>query len=140
MAEEQVQAAAADAEAEERSQAALAAAKGTPEDESGWDTVEELADSLGADPNDTGFAFPILADPELEVFRRYRAHDDFEGMPLHGTFLIDADGRVRWQDISYEPFMDPEFLLAESERLLGLPDRDSEATSTGNGSAGSGGR
>ncbi|MFP6676723.1 MAG: redoxin domain-containing protein, partial [Pirellulaceae bacterium] len=45
---------------------------------------------------------PLVADPDLAVFRSYRAHDDFEEMPLHGTFLIDAQGMVRWQDISYE--------------------------------------
>ena len=40
-------------------------------------------------------------------------------MPLHGTFLIDAEGLVRWHDISYEPFLDAEFLLKEAKRLLG---------------------
>ena len=56
----------------------------------------------------------------MEHFKRYRAYDDFEDMPLHGTFLVDGDGRVRWQDVSYEPFMEWEFLLEESQRLLGL--------------------
>ena len=63
-------------------------------------------------------SIPLLANPELDVFRAYRAYDDFEKQPLHGTFLIDADGMVRWQDISYEPFMDADFLLQESQRLL----------------------
>lgn len=110
----------------------------------GTDTVEQLARSLGPDELDTGFAFPILADPELEVFRRYRAYDDFEDMPLHGTFLVDADGRVRWQDVSYEPFMDEDFLLAESQRLLALPVRGDEPDvarpARGPASGGAGGR
>ena len=42
-------------------------------------------------------------------------------MALHGTFLIDEQGLVRWQDISYEPFMDHEFVLTEAQRLLALP-------------------
>ena len=54
----------------------------------------------------------------MEVFKKYRAYDDFENQPLHGTYLIDSRGRVLWQDISYEPFTDPEFLLEESRRLL----------------------
>ena len=87
----------------------------------GTGSVERLATSLGDDPGDTGYPFPILADPDLEVFRRYRAHDDFEDVPLHGTYLIDGQGRIRWQDISYEPFMEWEFLLEESQRLLALP-------------------
>lgn len=60
----------------------------------------------------------LASDSGLETFKSFRTHDDFEGQPLHGTFLIDKTGRIRWQDISYEPFMDHEFLLKESKRLL----------------------
>jgi peroxiredoxin len=67
------------------------------------------------------FPFPLVSDAKLEVFREYRAFDDFENVPLHGTFLIDGRGRVRWQDISYEPFTDTAFVLAEAQRLLALP-------------------
>ena len=63
---------------------------------------------------------PLHADPELSVFKAYRCYDDFEQQPLHGTFLLDPDGRVLWQDISYEPFMDVDFALSESHRLLKL--------------------
>ena len=64
--------------------------------------------------------FTIVNDPELEVFKEYRVHDDFEEQPLHGTFIIDGDGLVRWQDISYEPFMDTDFLLTEAARLMNI--------------------
>ena len=67
------------------------------------------------------FPFPLVSDARLQVFKAYRAYDDFEETPLHGTFLIDAKGQVRWQDISYEPFTAVEFLLEESKRLLSLP-------------------
>ena len=62
--------------------------------------------------------FPLLSDGGLDVFRKYRVYDDFEKQPLHGTFLIDADGLVRWQDISYEPFNDADFVIREAKRLL----------------------
>ncbi len=65
-----------------------------------------------------GFPFPLAADPDLNVFKSYRAFDDFEDLPLHGTFLIDGAGLIRWQDISYEPFMEADFLLEEAQRLL----------------------
>jgi peroxiredoxin len=68
-----------------------------------------------------GFPFPILADPSLEAFKAYGAFDDFERMPLHGTFLVDGAGRVRWQDIGYQPFRDAKWLLGESKRLLSIP-------------------
>jgi peroxiredoxin len=67
------------------------------------------------------FPMPLVADPELRVFRQYRAYDDFERAALHGTFLIDGQGLVRWQDIGYEPFMEADFLLAEAQRLLKQP-------------------
>jgi peroxiredoxin len=61
---------------------------------------------------------PLVADNSLATFKAYRCYDDFESQPLHGTFLIDEKGLVRWQDISYEPFMDPKFVLTEAQRLL----------------------
>lgn len=62
----------------------------------------------------------LIANPEQDIFKAFRCYDDFEGTPLHGTFLIDTNGRIRWQDIGYKPFMDAKFLLQESARLLKL--------------------
>ena len=64
---------------------------------------------------------PLHSDAQLTAFKAYRCFDDFEQQPLHGTFLLDAHGRVLWQDIGYDPFMDVDFLLKESQRLLALP-------------------
>lgn len=85
------------------------------------DSADVLYKTFAKAKESVGFPFPILADPSLETFKAYRAHDDFEELALHGTFLIDGAGFVRWQDISYEPFRDPEWLLKESKRLLSLP-------------------
>ncbi|MCP3695752.1 MAG: redoxin domain-containing protein [Planctomycetaceae bacterium] len=68
---------------------------------------------------DKAFPFPLVSDAKLDVFKAYRSYDDFEKQTLHGTFLIDEEGLVRWQDISYEPFMDPKFVLGEYKRLFG---------------------
>ena len=75
--------------------------------------------------------FPLVADDELNVFRQYRVYDDFEQQPLHGTFLIDAHGKIRWHDISFEPFMDHEFVLNEAKRLLGQDDQQSPSLAQG---------
>ncbi|MEZ6013787.1 MAG: redoxin domain-containing protein [Planctomycetota bacterium] len=96
----------------------------------GLQSPEELAPSVGSDPDDTGYPFHILADPSLANFKAYRAYDDFEGEPLHGTYLIDGEGYVRWLDISHEPFMNIQFLLEECTRLLALPVRGSETERT----------
>ena len=76
--------------------------------------LKQSIDSYGDQP----LPIQLLANPELDVFKSWRVYDEFEKQPLHGTFLIDGDGKIRWQDISYEPFMEPEFLLKESLRLL----------------------
>ena len=65
------------------------------------------------------FPFPLVANSSLDVFKAYRAYDDFEGLALHGTYLIDGKGAILWHDISYEPFMDPGFVLSEWLRLSG---------------------
>ena len=60
----------------------------------------------------------LVSNPELDVFREYRCFDDFEGQPLHGTFLIDTAGYVVWQDIGPAPFVDIDFLITEARRLV----------------------
>jgi peroxiredoxin len=86
------------------------------------DTTAGLLDTfIGYDAKDRHFSFPLLSDPTLATFKKYRAYDDFEKTPLHGTFLIDPSGRILWQEISYEPFMAPKFLLEEAKRLLAQP-------------------
>lgn len=83
--------------------------------------VADLSETL---PNGEGqgspFPFPLLSDVSLAAFKKYRAYDDFEKQPLHGTYLIDRSGHIRWQDIGYEPFVQPEWLLGECTRLLSL--------------------
>lgn len=64
--------------------------------------------------------FPLVSDSSLAAFKTWRCHDDFEHTPLHGTYLVDAAGRLRWWDIGHEPFMDVDFLLQETPRLLQL--------------------
>jgi peroxiredoxin len=81
--------------------------------------LDTLQGSLARLSPNEPIPFPLAADPELTVFKDYRAYDDFEKMPLHATYFIDAQGLVRWHDVSYEPFMDAEFLLGEARRLLG---------------------
>jgi peroxiredoxin/tetratricopeptide (TPR) repeat protein len=82
------------------------------------DPVAELRESQNAYTEGGNFPFAILADPSQQSFQSYRAYDDFEKKPLHGTFLIDPQGRVLWQDIAAEPFAKPDFLLKEAVRLL----------------------
>ena len=63
------------------------------------------------------YPFAIAPNPELNVFKTYRAYDDFEKQPLHATIFIDRAGALRWKDVGPEPFMDAKFLLEEAKRL-----------------------
>ncbi|MFT4547934.1 MAG: peroxiredoxin/tetratricopeptide (TPR) repeat protein [Verrucomicrobiales bacterium] len=72
------------------------------------------------DGDEPRFPFPLLSDPSMSVFRGYGAYDDFEEMGLHGTYLISPEGKVIWQDIGADPFMDAAFLLKEAKRQLEL--------------------
>lgn len=82
------------------------------------ETVEGLAKTREKAGKDGRISFPLAADPTLSAFKQWHAHDDFEATALHGVFLVDGDGRVRWQDIGFEPFTDFHFLLPEARRLL----------------------
>lgn len=82
------------------------------------ESLPELRDSLDKSELLGDISFPLFSNADLSVFKEYRAFDDFENTPLHGAFLIDGNSFVLWQDISYEPFTDIDFLLKESRRLL----------------------
>ena len=85
------------------------------------DTVPELRKSqANYSAEGDAFPFPLIADPGKDTFRAYGTHDDFEGEALHGTFLLDPKGRILWSDVAADPFMDLDFLLKESHRLLRL--------------------
>ena len=83
------------------------------------DNVESLKDSQ--DNYTKGdIPFPIVSDAPKNIFKQYTSHDDFEDLPLHGTFVLDGKGRILWSDISADPFMEIDFLIKESKRLLAL--------------------
>ncbi len=82
------------------------------------ESPDSLKQSLTTLKNGESVKFPLVSDGDRAIFRAYRAYDDFETMPLHGAFLIDGEGLIRWHDVSYEPFMDADFVLGEAKRLL----------------------
>jgi peroxiredoxin len=90
------------------------------------DPPEDLKKSQAAASPEGKFAFPLVSDDGLRVFKAYRAMDDFEKKPLHAAILIDGNGLIRWQDIGYEPFTDTAFLLKEAQRLLSFPSRPAQ--------------
>ena len=86
--------------------------------------------ALSADPGDQtrerfkrygAFAFPVLSDPANAVATKYgtyapnpKAGED--GDLLHGTFVIDREGRVAWANRGDGPFTENRTLLVELHR------------------------
>lgn len=68
------------------------------------DTEQALREAIQAVP----CPFPIVADPKLDTFRAYACMGDGA---LHGTFLLDAEGRLQWQTIGRNPYMEIKTLL-----------------------------
>jgi mycoredoxin-dependent peroxiredoxin len=58
--------------------------------------------SLKAFRDAEGFDFPLLSDfwPHGEVARAYGVFNDKAGMAVRGTFLVDADGVVRFAEVN----------------------------------------
>ena len=83
------------------------------------DNEEGLQKSIAA-YNGGPLPIPLAADSSLDTFKAYRCFDDFEDVPLHGTFFIDAKGRLRWWDIGADPFMDVQCVLDEAKRQMAL--------------------
>jgi peroxiredoxin len=82
-------------------------------------STDDLEATRAIKHNEDGvkFPMPLIADPTLALFKSYRCHDDFEQTPLHGTFLIDGRGGVRFHRIGADPFLDVEFIKNETRRV-----------------------
>lgn len=67
------------------------------------------------------FDFPVLADPDRRVARAYGVtrRDRGEDHPLHGTFVVDRSGIVRWVNVGDAPFRRNAALLLELAKLKG---------------------
>jgi peroxiredoxin len=58
--------------------------------------------------------FPVLSDPEWSVFYQYGMGSGF-GVPLPGSFVLDAEGIIRWSWVA--PFS-PVFTPPRPDELL----------------------
>ena len=58
--------------------------------------------SLRAWADAQGYFFPLLSDhwPHGEIARSYGVFDEAAGCALRGSFLVDADGVVRWSTVN----------------------------------------
>ncbi len=64
------------------------------------------------------FHFPLLSDPDNVVARGYGLTDS-TGHPLHGAFIVDRTGHIRFAASGEHPFTDLDKLLAAGHQLEG---------------------
>jgi hypothetical protein len=67
----------------------------------------------------------LLSDNHFANAHRFHSYDDFEGMELHSTILIDKKGRVYWARVGGDPFSDTAFLMKQLERMNEATERSS---------------
>ncbi|HVJ87971.1 MAG TPA: redoxin domain-containing protein, partial [Caulifigura sp.] len=97
------------------------------------DKLHKAAEAWKGDSTEPGAAYPftLVSDQSLATFKAWRCFDDFENRALHGTFLVDGHGKLQWWDIGPEPFMNVDFLIEESKRLLAIEATASSPRSPG---------
>jgi len=86
------------------------------------------------------FGFPVLADTDNIVSTQWGVYtpatEEKDEVVLHGTFIVDRNGKVIWGETGREPFLDNKTLLhviAKSQGLL--PEATSAQTASGATSA-----
>lgn len=89
--------------------------------------------AVSADPSDQtrerfkqygAFDFPVLSDPSNTVAAKYGTYTPStkageDGDMLHGTFVIDREGRVVWANRGDGPFTENRTLLTEISKVRG---------------------
>jgi peroxiredoxin len=85
--------------------------------------------AIGARPAEST-GFPILADPENRTARAYRLDRRADGTKasrlLHGTFVVDRLGIVRWANVGDAPFRRTTALLSQVALIEGRIDSPPE--------------
>ncbi len=70
------------------------------------------------------FGFPVLADTDYAVSTQWGVYtpatDEKDEFMLHGTFIVDRNGKVIWGETGKEPFLDNKTLLHVIARSQGL--------------------
>ncbi len=64
------------------------------------------------------FVFISDDSENSKIYRDFRSYDDFDQVPMHGTFIIDSSMKILWENISYTAFTKMIELPEEASRLM----------------------
>jgi hypothetical protein len=89
------------------------------------ETLQKIAPGILAELGISEKDVTLVGDPELKLYRQWGTALEYTklekgGAPGHGLFLVDGEGRIRWEDVGRHAFTDTDFLLAEVKRLGNL--------------------
>lgn len=87
------------------------------------DSVAGLKKTFEIAGDEESVPFQLVSDHSLQAFRSYGAYDSSNDETLHGTYLIDPEGRVLWQRTGAGPVMETAELLMEAKRVFRLRQR-----------------
>ncbi len=73
---------------------------------------------------DRSWSFQFLADPDQRAFESFLCSGK---VPLHGVFLVDRDGDVRWSQTGNHPLLDIDRIFAAA-RDIDSQDKDYQST------------
>lgn len=84
------------------------------------DTPQETSDKFGKYGR---FTFPVLSDPGNKIATAYSLYQQKSSnqpkLQLHGTFVVDQQGIIRWCHYGDAPFTNNAALLVEIAEVLG---------------------
>jgi FtsP/CotA-like multicopper oxidase with cupredoxin domain/peroxiredoxin len=78
------------------------------------DDDETLATAYASYAEENVLPFDLLANGDLGLFRSLGC---FASGPLHGTFVVDQQGKICWQTIGQDPYMDIDAVLLAARTL-----------------------
>ncbi len=81
------------------------------------DSAESMQNTFEGASSKNRVQYQLLSDADFKVFKQYKSYDDFEALPLHGTYVIQKDKQINFIDRGALPFKDIEWLLREIKRL-----------------------
>ncbi|MBY0370947.1 peroxiredoxin family protein, partial [bacterium] len=64
-----------------------------------------------------GVEVALLTPKSIELYKEFGAYDEFKDEPAHGVFLIDSDGKIRWNARPEHAWSKWRELLQEARRL-----------------------
>ena len=82
------------------------------------DSAEALSTAYRSYARTQSLPILLLADGDLRAFKAFGC---WNGEPQHGTYVLDGQQRIAWENVGPQPFMDLEAVLKRCQELQKRP-------------------